>query len=70
MTQQLWDQISIFSFRALAGILDKGIRVARVHNILFFSSVFLRFLRSLVSLRYSTYSEYVLMKFPTHIVVA
>jgi len=55
MTQQLWDHISRFSFHALARVLDKAI--ARVHNILFFSSTFLRFLQNLVSLRLSTYFE-------------
>jgi len=42
MTQQLQDQISRFSLRALSGVLDRAI--ARVYNILFFSSTFLRFL--------------------------
>ena len=63
MAQQVLDQISRFSFRALAAVLDKAI--ARVYNILFFSSAFLRFLRSLVSLRYSTHSKYVVTKFKT-----
>ena len=48
MTEQLRDRVSNFSFRALAAVLDNSI--ARAHNILFFGSTFLNFLRSLVSL--------------------
>jgi len=64
MTQQLRGHIFNFSFRALAGVLDNSI--ARAHNILFFSSTFLKFLRSLVSLQFiHTRYEYMLIKLTT-----